>query len=85
MFYSVAEPLYGRGYPPSGYYAITNVDCPAHANGISDCNRDTFITSECNSGPHVAGVRCIQSKQNTSLSSSHVHGIYLSVTVFVEL
>ena len=39
-----------------------NFSCPNFAYGLRNCNYSDVIDPECSVGPHVAGVRCIQSK-----------------------
>ena len=56
-----AEPLFALGYPRTAYVA-QNFDCPDYAYGLGSCDYNNTVDSECYDGPHVAGVRCTESK-----------------------
>ena len=57
----VAEPLYGLGFPRRRYVA-QHFDCASPLAGLRSCRYDTLIDARCYDGPHVAGMRCIESK-----------------------
>ena len=59
--HTVAEPLFALGYPRNTYVA-QNFDCPDFAYGLNSCSYNMAVDSECFFGPHVAGVRCTESK-----------------------
>ena len=59
--YIVAEPLYGLGFPTRRYVA-QQFNCSNTTEGLENCSYDSFIDPQCYVGPHVAGVRCTQSK-----------------------
>ena len=59
--HTAAEPLYALGYPRNTYVA-QNFDCPDFAYGFGSCNYNDTVDSDCFIGPHVAGVRCTESK-----------------------
>ena len=53
-------------------YGIQDVQCNGTEYMLSDCQNSTAISDECLNGNHVAGVRCVNSKNtvityNTSL------------------
>ena len=57
----VAEPLYELGYPVRRYVA-QRFNCSASTNELKSCNYNRQIDTQCFAGPHVAGVRCTESK-----------------------
>ena len=59
--YIVAEPLYGLGFPRRRYVA-QGFNCSSTTEGLGSCSYDNFIDAQCFFGPHVAGVRCTESK-----------------------
>ena len=60
--YEVAEPLYGLGYPGRKYTA-QRFDCSSsQTSGLGSCSYNSLIDGQCYVGPHVAGVRCTESK-----------------------
>ena len=59
--YIVAEPLYGLGFPRTRY-VTQGFNCSNTTEGLGSCSYDSFIDAQCNVGPHVAGVRCTESK-----------------------
>ena len=56
----VAEPLYGLGFPRRRYVA-QKFECTVPGL-LRTCRYDTLIDARCYDGPHVAGIRCIESK-----------------------
>ena len=60
-YYIVAEPLYGLGFPPRRYVA-QHFNCSSAIGGLGSCSYDSSIDAQCFVGPHVAGVRCTESK-----------------------
>ena len=67
MYYAVAEPLYGLGNPRRRYVA-QHFDCSSSTVGLGNCTYNSSVDAQCFIGPHVAGVRCTESKRfiNTS-------------------
>ena len=63
---TVAEALYGVGYPRRRYVA-QNFSCSNFTYGLRNCDFSSSVDPECSDGPHVAGVRCRQSKTFSSL------------------
>ena len=61
--YTVAEPLYGLGFPRRRY-APRTFNCSEYNYGLGNCRYTSAIDPECNNGAHVAGVRCTESKPN---------------------
>ena len=63
FFYSVvAEPLYELGRPPRRYVA-QRFNCSTSTDGFeSQCSYNSLVDTQCFFGPHVAGVRCTESK-----------------------
>ena len=43
-------------------YGIQDVQCNGTEYMLSDCQNSTAISNECLDGNHVAGVRCVDSK-----------------------
>ena len=39
-----------------------NFSCPGFVYGLRNCNYSSYVDLECYDEPHVAGVRCRQSK-----------------------
>ena len=37
-------------------------NCSSTTEGLGNCSYDSSIDAQCHVGPHVAGVRCIESK-----------------------
>ena len=44
-----------------------NFDCPDFAYQLSSCSYNNTVDSECFFGPHVAGVRCTESKSDSTI------------------
>ena len=57
----VAEALSEVGYPRRRYVA-QNFSCLDFAYGLRNCIYNSFVDPDCSDGPHVAGVRCRESK-----------------------
>ena len=62
--YIVAEPLYGLGFPIPGTrrFVAQRFNCSSTTGGLKNCSYSSLIDAQCNIGPHVAGVRCTESK-----------------------
>lgn len=56
-----AEPVYGLGYPPKRYVA-QGFNCSSSTTELGSCNYNSVIDAQCSVGPHVAGVKCTESK-----------------------
>ena len=80
--FAVAEPLYGLSYPQRRYLA-QHFNCSSPTEGLGSCNYDSIIDTQCYVGPHVAGVRCIESKNfnnpNTLSNYQNVQWCYIIV------
>lgn len=63
-FYIVGVPLYGLGFPRRRYVAHY-FTCSSSTSGLGNCTYDSSVDPHCFIGPHVAGVRCTQSKSLT--------------------
>ena len=59
--HTVAEPLYGLGFPRKRYASRT-FSCSEYSYGLGGCRYTSDIDPECYNGAHVAGVRCVESK-----------------------
>ena len=69
--HTVAEPLYGLGYPRRRYVA-QNFNCSDFAYGLRNCEYSRYVDPECYNGSHVAGVRCTESKSSVYFPISEV-------------
>ena len=58
---TVGEAVFEFGYPRRRYVA-QNFSCYNFTYGLRNCNYSGFVDPECSDGPHVAGVRCRESK-----------------------
>ena len=79
----VAEPLYGLGYPRRRYVA-QNFNCSDFAYGLRSCTYNDAIDPECFNGPHVAGVRCRESKSSINSDFVVLFGLFLIITACYE-
>ena len=59
--YAVAEPLYGLGNPHRRYVA-QHFNCSSSIGGLGNCTYNSSVDAQCFIRPHVAGVRCTESK-----------------------
>ena len=62
-YYAVAEPLFGLGFPRRRYVGH-RFNCSSATEDLGSCSYDSFIDARCFVGPHVAGVRCTESKSS---------------------
>ena len=60
-YYVVGEPLFGLGFPRRRYVG-QRFNCSSATEDLGSCSYDSFIDARCFVGPHVAGVRCTESK-----------------------
>ena len=69
----MAEPLYGLGFPRKRYASRTfNCSDSEYNYGLGSCRYTSDIHPECYNGPHVAGVRCVQSKPSFKIGRARV-------------